>query len=255
MSQSVSFLPPLRSLATSYDRTKLAADQRARDIPKTFKDAMTIRERVYVEEQNVPLENEFDDDDPRSFHWVVYVSQDVSPGSEGTLVTGPKSPPPQSEHRQSDPTANRVAVGTIRLVPPPHPPHPASADAHKPGSPLPTENTHASGLYIKLGRLAVLPAYRKLKLAALLVHTALDWAAQNGYQVLSPPRAKEIGLVDIEGPAADLESWDGLALVHAQSWLERFWGKFGFVKDEEMGEWDEEGIVHCGMWLKLKLRG
>lgn len=268
MSQFISFLPATASLATSYDRTKRAADQAARDIPTTFKDAMTVRERVYVDEQNVLLENEFDDDDPRSFHWVVYASvgtssssNGASPLSEGTPTTGSASPSPQEERRQSDPTANRVAVGTIRLVPPPHPPHPAPSDTHKldnslraPATVSHTSGTPAVGPYIKLGRLAVLPAYRKLKLAALLVRTALDWAAQNGYQIMSPPRPEEIELAKAEGREADLESWNGLTLVHAQTWLEKFWGKFGFVKDEEMGEWDEEGIMHCGMWLTLKLR-
>ncbi|KAH7055890.1 acyl-CoA N-acyltransferase [Macrophomina phaseolina] len=246
MSQFISFLPATASLATSYDRTKRAADQAARDIPTTFKDAMTVRERVYVDEQNVLLENEFDDDDPRSFHWVVYASV-------GTSSSNGASP--------LDPTANRVAVGTIRLVPPPHPPHPAPSDTHKldnslraPATVSHTSGTPAVGPYIKLGRLAVLPAYRKLKLAALLVRTALDWAAQNGYQIMSPPRPEEIELAKAEGREADLESWNGLTLVHAQTWLEKFWGKFGFVKDEEMGEWDEEGIMHCGMWLTLKLR-
>lgn len=266
MSQFISFMAPAAPLATSYDRTKLAADQPARDIPTTFKDAMTVRERVYVEEQDVPLENEFDDDDPRSFHWVVYASvgtsssNGASPLSEGTN-TGSASPSPQEERRQSDPTANRVAVGTIRLVPPPHPSHPAPSDTHKLDNSLhaPATGSHTNGgpavePYIKLGRLAVLPAYRKLGLAALLVRTALDWAAQNGYQILSPPRPEEIELAKVEGREADLDAWNGLTLVHAQTWLEKFWSKFGFVKDEKMGEWDEEGIMHVGMWLTLKLR-
>lgn len=266
MSQFISFIAPTAPLAASYDRTKLAADQPARDIPTTFKDAMTVRERVYVEEQDVPLENEFDDDDPRSFHWVVYASvgtsssNGASPLSEGTN-TDSASPSPQEERRQSDPTANRVAVGTIRLVPPPHPPHPAPSDTHKldnslhaPATGSYTNGTPAVEPYIKLGRLAVLPAYRKLGLAALLVRTALDWAAQNGYEILSPPRPEEIELAKVEGREADLEAWNGLTLVHAQTWLEKFWSKFGFVKDEKMGEWDEEGIMHIGMWLTLRLR-
>lgn len=42
-------------------------------VPKTFLHAMQVREKVYVEEQKVPLENEYDDDDPRS--WYVPNSQ------------------------------------------------------------------------------------------------------------------------------------------------------------------------------------
>lgn len=272
MSQFISLLPPTASLSASYDPTKLAADQPARDIPTTFKDAMTVRERVFVEEQGVPLENEFDDDDPRCFHWVVYASVGTSSSSNGNgsnsaspLSNGThndsESPSPQEERRQSDPTANRVAVGTIRLVPPPHPPHPAPSDHHKldnslhaPATGMQANGSRASEPYIKLGRLAVLPAYRKLGLAALLMRTALDWAAQNSYQILSPPRPEEVELAKAEGRDVDLESWNGLALVHAQIQLERFYSRFGFVKDEEMGEWDEEGIQHIGMWSTLKLR-
>ena len=35
---------------------------------------MEVREKVFVEEQGVPLANEFDSDDPRSCHWVIYAS-------------------------------------------------------------------------------------------------------------------------------------------------------------------------------------
>ncbi|OJD30818.1 acyl-n-acyltransferase [Diplodia corticola] len=268
MSQFISFLSPTASLATSYDKTKPADDQPARDIPTTFTDAMTVRERVFVEEQGVPLENEFDDDDPRCFHWVVYASVGTSscgsnggsPLSSGTPDNS-ESPPPQDERRQSDPTANRVAVGTIRLVPPPHPPHPAPSDTHKLDNSLraPPTGSQAKGIpgsepYIKLGRLAVLPAYRKLGLASLLTRTALDWAAQNSYQILSPPRPEEVELARVEGRDDDIDSWSGLTLVHAQIQLEKYYNRFGFVKDEDMGEFDEEGIVHIGMWLTLKLR-
>jgi predicted GNAT family N-acyltransferase len=31
---------------------------------------MEVREQVFVKEQNIPLENEFDADDARSCHWV-----------------------------------------------------------------------------------------------------------------------------------------------------------------------------------------
>jgi hypothetical protein len=40
------------------------------NIPKTFVDAMEVREQVFVIEQGVPLENEFDSDDARACHWV-----------------------------------------------------------------------------------------------------------------------------------------------------------------------------------------
>ena len=43
-------------------------------VPKAFLDAMSVREAVFVTEQGVPLANEFDADDARSCHWVVYAS-------------------------------------------------------------------------------------------------------------------------------------------------------------------------------------
>jgi hypothetical protein len=52
-----------------YDRHKRPADQSG-EVPKTFLDAMEVREQVFAIEQNVPLQNEFDSDDARSCHWV-----------------------------------------------------------------------------------------------------------------------------------------------------------------------------------------
>jgi hypothetical protein len=52
-----------------YDRHKRPSEQSS-ELPKTFLDAMEVREQVFAIEQNVPLENEFDSDDARSCHWV-----------------------------------------------------------------------------------------------------------------------------------------------------------------------------------------
>jgi hypothetical protein len=49
---------------------KVHHDHQQPGIPKTFLDAMEVREQVFVDEQKVPLENEFDADDHRSCHWV-----------------------------------------------------------------------------------------------------------------------------------------------------------------------------------------
>lgn len=51
---------------------KLPFSEQADSIPKAFLDAMEVREEVFVKEQMVPLENEFDSDDPRACHWVSY---------------------------------------------------------------------------------------------------------------------------------------------------------------------------------------
>lgn len=63
----ITFLGP--SDLNGYDRKKPATEQ-PQNVPKTFLDAMEVREEVFVKEQKVPLENEFDSDDPRACHWV-----------------------------------------------------------------------------------------------------------------------------------------------------------------------------------------
>jgi hypothetical protein len=57
------------SLISDYNARKGPFEQ-SPTIPKTFIDAMEIREQVFVLEQGVPLDNEFDSDDSRSCHWV-----------------------------------------------------------------------------------------------------------------------------------------------------------------------------------------
>ncbi|KAK7525978.1 uncharacterized protein IWZ02DRAFT_497875 [Phyllosticta citriasiana] len=289
MSQFISFLAPTPTI-TNYDRTQHATEQTAANMPQTFKDAMTVRERVFVEEQNIALENEFDADDARSFHWVVYASVGATgttncfkpgapaaaaPNGESTTTTTTTTKTEadaQEERRRSDPSAHRVAVGTVRLVPPPHPPHPAPSDSHALDNSLAAPATFAAAAaavangtasasspnghnhshtmtaiappYIKLGRLAILQPYRKLGLARLLVRTALDWAAQHPHLLCPPPSPEAVELAKVEGREGALDGWDGRALVHAQVHLEKFYGSFGFVRDENMGIWDEEGIDH-----------
>jgi hypothetical protein len=63
----ITFLGP--SNLDSYDRKRRFFEQPA-NIPKTFLDAMEVREQVFVQEQGVLLENEFDPDDARACHWV-----------------------------------------------------------------------------------------------------------------------------------------------------------------------------------------
>jgi hypothetical protein len=63
----IAFLGP--SNLSNYDNTKYHNEQ-PDYIPKTFTDAMEVREHVFVEEQGVPLMHEFDSDDARACHWV-----------------------------------------------------------------------------------------------------------------------------------------------------------------------------------------
>lgn len=63
----ISFLGP--SNLDGYNRSLPPAEQPA-NIPKVFLDAMEVREKVFVHEQGVALNNEFDSDDARACHWV-----------------------------------------------------------------------------------------------------------------------------------------------------------------------------------------
>ncbi|OCL08549.1 hypothetical protein AOQ84DRAFT_439506 [Glonium stellatum] len=138
----LSLLPPPGAALAAYDRTKRSDDQPA-SIPQLFRDAMSVREVVYVDEQGVPLENELDDDDARSWHWVVYASvgttsttshSSVGSGSSVGDISGhnhnaSREERAEEDRRRSSATASRVPVGTIRLIPPPHSPNPYLAHA------------------------------------------------------------------------------------------------------------------------------
>ncbi|KAI9797338.1 MAG: hypothetical protein M1833_005517 [Piccolia ochrophora] len=234
----ISFLAAPGDKITGYTRSKSADDESNDDIPSTFVEAMSVREEVFVDEQHVPAENELDYDDARSFHWVVYasVSSTSKPGArKGSETT-------------------RSPVGTVRLVPPPHPPHPTPGSQHKIDN---AEDGHTEiwyagkEPYVKLGRLATLKPYRGLGLGRLLVNAALEWAGQNSEVILPPlsPTSREQAKAD-GAPIAE-GKWKGLVLVHAQKDVEAMWKKYGFAKDESMGTWIEEGIEHVGMWKRI----
>ncbi|RVD87334.1 uncharacterized protein DFL_001575 [Arthrobotrys flagrans] len=173
-----------------------------------FEEAMSVRVEVFVNEQGVPAENERDDFDEDSIHWVTYASiPSVSSNSnhDRHAVDGIS---PENELSQ-----NRTPVGTIRLIPP----------------------TISKKSYVLLGRLAVLKPFRKLGLARLLVEEALRYAAKEG----------SAGGFDLPGEGI---KWDGKCYVHAQINVQGWWANNGFYRDDDAGEWDEEGIVHVGMW-------
>ncbi|EAL91038.1 hypothetical protein KXW98_002994 [Aspergillus fumigatus] len=181
--------------------------------PPTFNDAMTIRLKVFVEEQHVSASAEIDDDDPRSWQWVLYDSS-----------SSVKSP-----------------VAVIRLVPPPHAPHELITNPGANASLSKYDTAHEP--YIKLTRVAVLREYRGLGLGRRLVEEALGWARGH---------VKEIQEACRRVAGRELR-WKGLVLVHAQVQGEKMYERFGFVTDEKMGRWDEEGIEHVGMWKRIDL--
>lgn len=203
----------------------------------------------------MPLENELDADDSRSFHWIVYAS--VSSRSE-VPNPPPDELPLSKEISQS--TAQRVAVGTIRLVPPPHIPHDdtrlggvESSGDDEPRHQTSPHNPHNEP-FIKLGRLAVLRDFRGLGLAKLLLETALDWAGTHGSDISPHGNAVETEAKILDAGNQHSEEWKGLVLVHAQTYLENLYRRWGFVKDETMGTWNEEGIDHIGMWRRISVK-
>ncbi|KAI0418660.1 hypothetical protein F5X98DRAFT_106995 [Xylaria grammica] len=97
---------------------RLSHDQQPSHIPAAFRDAMCVREMVFVGEQGCPLEHEYDADDARSCHWVMYASV--------KMTTEPEERDPETDlvvrPRRSETTT--MPIGTLRIVPFPHPPHP-----------------------------------------------------------------------------------------------------------------------------------
>ncbi|KAH8599524.1 acyl-CoA N-acyltransferase [Bisporella sp. PMI_857] len=193
------------------------------NIPITFLSAMEVRTRVFVEEQHIPSINEFDADDARSCHWVLLSS--------------------------SEP------IGTIRLVPFPQPAHPVPGstfffsqemlDEPPPEWIVDRKTAFHDGVepYLKFGRLAVVPEYRGKGLAKVLAEAALAWANDN--PTFFNPK---------DGDKKEERVWKGLVCVHAQVQVEGAWRKLGFETDDQMGTWEEEGILHVGMWRRLDIQ-
>jgi len=230
---------------------------------------MEVREQVFVEEQGVPIENEFDSDDHRACHWVIYASINTVTDPEVTSSTGEIITRKKSITRSTP-------IGTIRLVPFPHPPHPEpgskyTADALE-TSPSTSPSTSTSNPpdpppyihdrpttfhdgrepYIKLGRLALLKEFRGSGIAKMLVSGALTWLLEN--PTYFNPSISAMGMDKIAAEVTgEVPVWKGLVCVHAQEQVERVWAKWGFERDEGMGRWDEEGIGHVGMFRRLEL--
>ncbi|RDA83792.1 hypothetical protein CP532_4600 [Ophiocordyceps camponoti-leonardi (nom. inval.)] len=206
--------------------------QQPASIPRLFADATEIRQRVFVEEQKVPVENEFDADDSRSCHWVVYVTS----------------------------KEERVPVGTIRLVPFPHDPHPqvggrywngvleGSTETPPQAGDRPTSFHDGKEPYVKLGRLAIAKEYRGMGLAGLLVQAALRWMEANPsyFDSIIPKPCPNLPTL------VEMPRWNGLVCAHAQQQAVGAWTKWGFHVDEAMGSWWEEGIAHLGMFQRLR---
>ncbi|KAF2104661.1 hypothetical protein NA57DRAFT_70867 [Rhizodiscina lignyota] len=287
----VTIVPPPRNALREYNPT-LPPSKQPSSIPPAFLDAMYVREEVFVQEQNVPLANELDDDDPRCWHWVAYASVGTSARARSNGSNGPsetETDKDKVEEQARKASAAKVPVATIRLVPPPHEPHPVPGSkmvfdsrtgnavwtmptpeeaAAQPEAARSKGESHGpEEPYIKLGRLATSPPFRGLGLSKLVINAALAWAANHPHEILPPlsPTSREAArLAEEKADGVDTrpmdgwhgreEGWRGLVLVHAQTSVEKVWAKFGFVRDESLGTWWEEGIEHIGMWRKLTVK-
>ncbi|KAG6026859.1 hypothetical protein E4U41_001141 [Claviceps citrina] len=242
-------------------------DEQPSSVPKVFLDAMEVREQVFVKEQQVPLENEVDEDDARSCHWVVYASVNKTEEVEVRDIEGNVIQPRKSSTRTTP-------IGTIRLIPFPHSPHPkpgaeywngklVSDDQETGALPDITSMAAVMGVdrkttfhdgrepYVKMGRLAVLKEYRGNGLSRLLVQTVLSWLRSN--PSFFDPSITERGLERVGASTeTDIPKWAGLVCVHAQANAVGAWERWGFAVDQKMGSWWEEGILHVGMFKRVE---
>lgn len=243
-SEFVDLIKPGGDRLKHYDRRRSPTDQPdndaihnadpARAVPEAFIDAMIVREEVFVKEQNGKLENEVDEDDARSFHWVAYASIPAKAATtNGDSSVG-------VERRSSSST--KIPIGTIRLVPPPHPPLPG----HDKRSPqINGEETQEA--YIKLAKLAVIKEFRKAGISKLLIETALSYARNHPYEV-----GPQLDPASMEALKKGLGmSFKGLVLVHSPLRAQKLWRKYGFELDKSLGTWDEGGIESVAMWRRL----
>ena len=247
------FLGP--SDLSAYDATKSLSSQSS-SVPKTFLDAMEVREQVFVQEQGVPAESEFDTDDPRSCHWVIYASINSVTSPEEIDAKG-------NITKLKESTTRATPIGTIRLVPFPHFAHPEpgskfvfspeEAAAGPPTYIVDRKTSYHDGIepYLKLGRLAVIKEFRGSGMAKILANAALTWAREN--PTFFNPSVAEVGMENLRAESIEeVPVWNGLICVHAQEQVEKAWAKWGFKVDEGMGTWDEEGMIHVGMFQRLE---
>jgi len=147
-------------------------------------------------------------------------------------------------------TSTKIPIGTIRLVPPPHPrPAPGEGPSQTAKYNVQKTDDEPKEAYIKLGRLAVIKEFRKAGISKLLVETALAFARENPYEV--EPQLDPASLEYLKKGKGLGVHFKGLVLIHAQIGVQKVWRRFGFEVDESMGTWDEEGIQHVGMWRKM----
>ena len=92
--------------------------------------------------------------------------------------------------------------------------------------------------YVTIGRLSTLEEFRGRGYARVLVEAAAKYAEENPSMMV---KDKELG------------PWRGLVMIHAQIRLENWYATMGFVKDDAMGTWWEDGLEHVGCWRRMNV--
>ncbi|KAK3396744.1 acyl-CoA N-acyltransferase [Sordaria brevicollis] len=259
-------LPPGLSSSLSLWNGRLAPSLQSPStllsVPKTFLDAMTVREAVFIREQQIPAENEFDVNDARCVHFVCYASSSDADDADDDADADDDDA--DAEDDDDDDDDEPRPVGTVRIVPFPHAPHPVKGGrylgdelvnhdeldgetvkalevAEESGRDRKTSLHDGEETYLKLGRLAVLPEFRGRGVANQLIQKAVEWMREHPQYFCT-------------GVKGDGLKWHGLFCVHAQVSAMNVWKRAGFVIDEEMGRWWEEGIEHVGMWRRVEVK-
>lgn len=287
-SPSIQLLPPPGPsvlLLSTDDDASSPQGQGTSTEAQLFLAALKVRFEVFVIEQHCSAANEIDTDDATSWHWVIYApaspppNNDDRPGQdEGHHLNNKNDKNENSKIKNEESgSGSLIPVATIRLVPfSPSPPTAAppsgegggGAAAEQQQQHIPTHTAtkmwNGKEAYIKLGRLATLRSHRGLGFGRVLIESALKWAVENASTLLSVRRQPRVtGEGEGEGERVKEEEeegeegngWNGLVLVHAQRDVEAWYRSVGgFVTDEGMGVWMEEGIEHVGMWRRLGLR-
>lgn len=203
------------------------------EVPQLFYDALAIRYEVFVKEQNCNPDEDIDVADPVCWHWVLFA-------------------PSEGDEKKSG--NHDIPAATIRLVPASVHDHghdvkhgaEAITDEGGHGAKMAIEPNYGrsnSGMwdghetYAMIGRLATLKAFRGKGYGKILVEQALDWARQHPGE--------------IKGESG--EDWKGLMLIHAQLKVEAWYKSMGWIRDDGMGQWWEEGIEHVAMWKRVNL--
>lgn len=234
------------------------------DLPPTvaqFLEALLVRKAVFVHEQRVPLDAEIDNDEVRSWHAVILASlvegEPPRPAATARLVKASLKPHGHGKEEH----------GNEHGAPPPKV---QDTDSSWRGEPDMAGSQVWDGkeLFVKIGRLATVLAFRGRGYGSMLVEKLLEHAKAHPGEVIDRPSTTGDGLGRAEDdsaqsagdsdtkeqkPEEELPQWKGLVLAHAQIGVLKMYEKIGFKVDEGMGTWWEDGIEHMGVWRRVDI--